>query len=573
MKEDYNENEKRESEKGEKNEKKNKEYSKSLLKTFNNLWNDKETLMSEWQEIAEYIIPYKSTILKKTTRASEAESKLFDTTAQDALLTAAGGLLSWTTPKNGGWFGYVPSNEYKNNLNVRKWLLECTEKAEELLSNSNFYTQRHESLIDKLAFGTSALYCTMDDDGTTYFENIPVGTYVIKENHRGIVDCLMRLIKLSPENALSQFGFDGLPEKVKEQLNKGCEKESEYVHIVQKRKKENVKSGALRKNTEKPFESIYIHKSSAEIVKESGYESFPFFVGRWLNWNGGVKGYGYGPGYGALPEARQLNFYQKMMDIYAEKTVYPPMMVPDSYEGALNTNARGVNYYSGDMGPQRLYPLELTKDLNVALDRIETRKKAVQGKFYTDLWNLFAQRTQQKTATEVLALQEEKIEAISPAFDRDVSEVIIPLMTRLFEMWGSAGLFPPPPSELVSELENGYAKIPNPGITLSGKLALALKNLKNKAGDFQLQRLLGVADANPNVLDVWNWDEWAKTTSINSGVDSSFLNSQEKIDEIRNSRMRAAQQQMMAKTAIDAAKAAGPELTKEFLQNSLLVNK
>lgn len=559
MEKEYKENKNHEKE-----EKQN--YCHVLLKEFDSLWADKESLMSEWQEIAELIVPYKSCILKKTNRPSEAESKLFDTTAQDCLLTAAGGLLSWTTPKNGGWFSFGPTSEYKNNLSVRKWLLECTEKAEELLSNSNFYTQRHESLIDKLSFGISALYSSMDENNNTYFENLPVGTYVVKENQYGIVDYLARIIKLTPVQALSEFEIDALPEKVKEQLKNNCNKESEYVHVVKKRDSKKTKSGKLVKKTQKPFESVYIHRDSKIKVKESGYDSFPFHVGRWLNWNGGVKGYGYGPGYGALPEARQLNFYQKLLDVYAEKTVYPPMMVPDSYEGTLNTNARGINYYSGEMGPERLFPLELTKDVNVALERIEMRKNAIKSKFFTDLWTLFAQRTQQKTATEVLALQEEKIEAISPAFDRDVSEVIIPMMNRLFEMWGSEGLLPPPPQELIQNLEGNFATVPNPAVTMTGKLALALKNIKNKAGDLQLQRLLGVASIKPEVLDVWNWDSWAKTTSFYSGVDSSFINSEKEIEQIRTARAQAQQQQMMMQNMIQAAKAAGPENTKELVQ-------
>lgn len=539
-------------------------------KEYTRLEGDRATLAIEWQNIAEYIAPHKANITKKTTKPTEYEQRLYDTTSIDALQTAAAGLMSWTTPKSQPWFAYEPVRQLASNTRVRKWLGECTSLAQEYLANSNFYTERHESLIDKLAFGTSALYCALDDKGQTYFENLEVGSYCIKENVYGRVDTVMRKLKWPLEKAVQMFGLDNLSQDMQDVFKQGNhDKEYEFLHVVEPRNDNLVSPNVIRAAREKPFASYYIDIQGKKILKESGFDTFPFFVGRWLRWGGQYKAWGYGPGFSVLPEARQLNYYQKMMDIYAGKIVFPPLLVPNTFEGSLDTSMKAINYYSSELGENSIRPLPIQGDLNAGLQRIEARKQAVQSKFYTDLWQMLANRDRQKTATEVIELVNEKLDAISPAFDRDVAEVIEPMLVRLFNLWGSAGMLPQPPEEAITAVEGGFAEVPNPSVMMSGKLALAIRQMQNTNADRQLQRLAQVAQLNPAVMDVWDFDAWAKDTTFNAGVPAQYIKDDETIAQEREMRAQQQMAQQQQQMALEAAKAAGPENIRDLVAGAM----
>lgn len=539
-----------------------------IVSEFKKLSDERVSLDAEWQNIAEYIIPHKANITRKSSRPSELESKLYDTTGIDSLLTAAAGLMNWTTPKSMQWFSFEPTRKYKHNTAIRKWLAECTSLGNEYLANSNFYTQRHESLIDKLAFGTSAMFSQVSDKGETYFENLEVASYVIKENFMGIVDTVLRKIELTAKQAAQQFGEDMLPKCVIEDLQNNHTRKHDYIHICKPREAHNVSTNAIKPTTEKPFASIYIHEATKTIVKESGYDTFPFHVGRWLSWNGIYKGWGYGPGFSVLPEVRQVNYYQKMLDIYAGKVVFPPMLVPDTFEGTLDTSSKAINYYKDNSGgPEAFRQLEVTGNMQIGLERLDTRRKAIHSKFFTDLWQMLATREHQKTATEVIELVNEKLDALSPAFDKDVSEVIEPMLQRMFNLWGINGMLPPPPEEAIELVQNGYASVPNPVITMSGKLALAIKQLKNTTSDRQLQRLMAMSQANPAILDIWNFDAWAKDSSFNAGVDAAYIRDDEEVKQIRDQRAQAQQAQQQQQMMLAAGKVIGPDNIKNLAQN------
>jgi hypothetical protein len=545
------------------------EFIKNKISKYKSLISEREPLLEEWQKIAEYFVPQKANILRTSSKPSEINARIFDTTGIDALLVAAGGLMSWTTPKSSPWFSFSPTGNLRNNTKVQKWLSECTALAQEYLANSNFYTVRHESIIDKLAFGTSCIYSQWDDKlDKVFFSNLEVGTYVISENYHGMVDTVMVMYKLNARQSVGKFGFDNLPDAVKEDYNNNVNKTHDYLHIIEPRDERDVKVGGLSKGDKKPFASIYIHMGSQTVVKESGYDSMPMHCGRWLEWNGLYHGWGYGPGFTALPEARQLNYYQKMLDIYMGKATFPPMLVPDSFEGILDTQAKGINYYNAQVDATSFAQLPVLGNLEAAFNRITVRKDAINSKFHTDLWQMIAKRDQQKTATEVQALLNEKIEALSPAFDRDTDEIVQPMLIRLFNMWASKGKFPIPPEEAIISVEDNMAEIPNPSVEMTSKLALAIKASRNFTADQQMMRIANIASFDPSVFDNVNLDKYVRMTALNSGFPADILNDEEQTENIRNQRAQAAQQQQAAMMMNEQMKAA-PDNVKEKLAGEL----
>ena len=173
---------------------------------------DRMPFLSIWQEIADLMATRSGGINTKVETPDTAkDSALFDTTAGDALLTMAGGLMSWTMPVNEPWFNFEPIRELRGSERTRRWSMECSELAREYLGNSAYYTEAHEDLLSHCGFATSAMYFNIEE-GKLRFEHLPTGSYCIEENAFGVVDTLFREFEWTVEKAEDYFGEENLSE-------------------------------------------------------------------------------------------------------------------------------------------------------------------------------------------------------------------------------------------------------------------------------------------------------------------------------------------------------------------------
>lgn len=514
-----------------------------------------------WQEIAENVFPRKAGIIQKDyTPNNQRDARLYDITALDSLERAVAGYMSWTTPKSTPWFGFSPVRQLAQSEATKNWLAECSRLGAEYIAGSNYYAQRHEYLFDLWGLGTACMFITVDEKGQTRFEKLKPGNYVFQTDQFGLANGLMREFDLTHEQAEAKFGEENLPRHILE-----CEdvtKRFTFVHCVQERDEDDRDGVGFTVAQRKKFGSYYIEKQSKKLVQEGGFDTFPFTVGRFLTWDGidaQMAGeWGYGPGFSVLPEARQMNFMAKMLDVSIEKTVFPPLMVPDTYEGALKTSARAINPYPSGMGPESIVPLNVTGNLEWGMERMKQRAAVIKSRFHLDMFQMFsmnAANNREMTAFEASQLAGEKLEAISPAFDRDSSEHIQPAITRLFGLWAEMGMLPPPPEEAIVQVSPGMVQTPDPVVSMKGRLALALDALSLRSADAQVQKVLAVAPAVPDILDNFNFDFYATEGARLMGCDPKLLRTPEERDQLRQARAQAQQQAAMAQMLKDGSQA------------------
>lgn len=530
------------------------------IKRFDRLKSARQVWDTTWQEIAEYIYPRKAAITQRDyTPNNSRDARLYDTTAMGALERAVAGYMSWTTSKSLPWAEFTPVLSQRNNSDVKNWLRECSMLGAEYIAGSNFYAERHEALFDWWGCGTSCIFSQVLE-GKTRFEKIRLGTFVFEVDAEGRPYCLIRELELTAYQAEKKFGRENLSRRLVDALETEPDRKFEFLHVVEPRdKKDRATGDGFVAAERKAFLSAYIERESRKIVQMSGFDSFPFHIGRFLKWdavNAGNDVWGYGPGFALLPEARQLNFLQKMMDVYAEKSVFPPMMVPDNFEGALKTSARATNYYPSGMAPNGIAPIAMAGDWGIAMDRLKMRQDIVKSRCYLDMFEMFsmnAANNREMTAYEAAQLAGEKLDNISPAFDRDTTETIEPLMVRVFEGWAENGMLPPPPES--AAVQNGrFIEFPNPTVTMTSRLALAIRRLNLRSADEHVQTIFALAPVAPQLLDTVNLDWWAQERARLSGCDPQLLTKQDVLDQTRQA--RAQQQQAMAEAQL-AKEAAG----------------
>jgi len=196
-------------------------------------------------------------------------------------------------------------------------------------------------------------------------------------------------------------------------------------------------------------------------------------------------------------------------------------------------------------------------DYNVGQDRVKMRADAIRAKFHAQLFNMFEGLDGVRTATEINERAAEKITAITPAFSRIANEKHTPMLQSLFGMWMEARMLPTPPPEAVQRISEFVGFVPNPAITFSSRLALAIKSLRNIDADRHIQRIMAIAPIRPEVMEPFDWIKWARGSARDAGVPTDYILDEEVVARNMAAKAQAAAAQAQMQMIEQGAKAVG----------------
>jgi hypothetical protein len=479
-------------------------------------------------------------------------------------MTLANGQLAWMSPLESSWFAFEPQ-PFQDSDEARRWLSKATEIARNELAISNFYVAVHEFYLDRGAFGTACLYVEPGRKRAVNAQVWPVGSFVIDEDENGVVDTVIRDFKLTARQAVQKFGEKNVSEKIRAAAETGGAKSHEryeFLHAIYPRS-DAERDGEKLDAPNMPIASVYVEKDGYHVCQVGGYEEMPVMVSRYLEWGSNMGGmYGWSPAFAALPEARQVNFLQKMLDALAEKMAFPPVLAPDDLEGEIDANAMGVTYFSRDLAASNSLPKEwMTQGrYDIGVQRVQERQKAINTAFHVDLFQMFAQLQKQMTATEVQERAQEKLIQFSPTFARLTTELFNPLLERLFAILLRVGRLGPLqniPQSLIQPLGNGRGYIAPPAVQYASRIALALRALPSMAYQRMLQRLSATVGLAQTVVDNFDFDAAERQTALDDGLPAEFLKPAAAVEQARQARAAAQQKAQQQAAAAQAAEAAG----------------
>jgi len=529
---------------------------------------------TNWQDIATYIQPRKASIqISRSYPDTNTQAQLFTSTAIRANQTLANGMVSMMTPVESPWFAFDAPASQKTSGPVKAWYSECTEIIQALLAASNFYTEVHEMFLDRGGFGTAAMHIDVGNKNLFNFTNLGIGSYALSENDEGYVDSVIREMPMTIKQAVQKFGIDNVSEKTRKKFNdpgnkKGREEKITIIHAIYPRADGEYEAGKIGPEN-MPIASCYVEKEGPHLIEEGGYQEMPTLATRYLKWGDGFV-YGWCPSWFALPDARQLNFLEKMMDALAEKAAFPPMIAPASMEGVttVDVRANGVTYVEGDE-QATLREWQTQGRYDIGKDRVLLKEQAIKEAYHNDLFRMFSEyEGPQITAYEASLKQGEKLIQFSPTNTRLTTEFFNPLLQRLWGIAIRAGVLPPPPEEAVQIGADQKGYIPEPEITYTSRIALAIKSLETEGFLKTIQILLPLAEFKPEVFDYLNFDQATPDIARNNGTPSRWITSDEEVQAIRQGRAAAAEQaqameaQSMAANTIKTAAQAQSETLK-----------
>jgi glutamine synthetase adenylyltransferase len=183
-------------------------------------------------------------------------------------------------------------------------------------------------------------------------------------------------------------------------------------------------------------------------------------------------------------------------------------------------------------------------------------RQAITQHFHSEVFTMVSQLTAggklDRPLTEQIAeLQGEKAAILGTRIGNLQSELLDPIISRVFSIEAAAGRIPSPPDIL---LESVHGPVE---VQYLGPLAQAQTRLNKVRSIMTFNNLIEqIAQRNPTVIDVINSDEEARQLSDAVGYPVSCLRDPREIAKIREQRNKMQQQEREAEIAPKLARAA-----------------
>ena len=521
-----------------------KKLSKEFKANLSQLIEKRSSWEEHWQEVADYFLPRKSDVNTQKTRGDKRNIKVFDSTAIHSLELLASSLHGTLTSSANRWFSLRFKEASMNeDDSAREWIEDSIDKMYLAFSRSNFQQEVFETYHQLICFGTSCLMIEEDEKDIIRFSTRHIKEIYIAEDSRGMVNCIYRRFKISAKAAVEKFGFENLSRSTQNIFKNTPFDEVELCHVVKPRDMYNPKKLDKMNMT---FVSIYFEYNDDFIISVSGFREFPYVVPRYLKASNEV--FGRSPAMASLPDVKVLN---KMVEIQlkaAAKSIDPPLLIPDdSMILPIRTAPGSLNFYRAG-SRDRIEPLNIGANYNLGLNMEDQRRQSIARTFHVD--QLLITENRNMTATEVLQRNEEKLRILGPVAGRLQSELLEPVIIRVFSIMLRNKLFSPAPQILNGqEIDVEYVS----------PLAIAQKSQELSS----IMRGMEIFGSISQITPITDWlDEAGLVKQIikTLGLPAKMIKSDSEVEELKAQRQQqqAEQAQMMqamqeAKVAKDAA--------------------
>lgn len=533
----------------------------TILQNDKSLSSQNANWRSYFQELADFCIPRKANVTSMRYKGDRLDMNfLFDSTAILSVQTAVSGLQSHLTNQAAKWFDYQATN--RNLMRVKAnamWFYEVTETVQDIMSRTNFYRITKEFYTDTIVFGTSPIFSEKDPLQFSRYRSIPIGEINLEEDFQGRVQALYWTFKLNPVQAYTVWG-DKAGKTVCEtwQSPDKCFDDLEFMLYVGPREQRDAsKLGVMNM----PYEAKWISKKDMHLIDESGFEEFPFHVGRW--WKPNDDCFGFSPAMNALCEIKLRNAQKKTAMRRAMKETDPPLDVPSKgYVLPLNLNPAAMNYRDAKLNADngvRAFGVG-SGDFSITKEMMAEVKATIEQSFFVPLFQAFSQITKQMTVPEVQERIREGMVLLGPIVGDFFDDVFGPLLIRTFNIYQRQGLLPPAPESLQGQ---DFSVVSTSTLSRVQREA-ELGSIRGFYSDVGL-----IGTAKPAALDYLNEDKTVPIIAKIRQINPELVRSDAEVEQIRKQRAQIEQMAQgldlahkgaaIAKTTAEAGKAAMPQ--------------
>ena len=518
---------------------------------------------SVWEDIARFVVPKRVNFEIDTNRQAERPKDVYSSVGGQALDLMCNGLIGYLVSRTSPWMRtMVQDRRLMEYPEVRQYCQDCDEALYSEFDRSNFYDIMSEVFHDGGGPGTADVH--VDEDITRSRINYTarhLKEVYLADDRYGTVDTVIRRYQMTAKQIIEEFrAKDGdddnrLGEDFVDQ-NKDClYKPYVVIHAVYPRKERDLTKDD---NRNKRYAVVYMLEKGSILLRESGLDEMCDVVWRWDK--NADEVYGRSPAWTALADILRANRISRDLLRLGEYTVNPAVQYPARIENRISLMPGGKNPYRDPN--EIIQPIKLG-EYPVGHDRETVIIQNIREAFFVDFFLGLQQVTKTMTVPEVLERQSEKATVLSSAVGRIDSELLDPLIDKTFRIAQEAGRMPDIPEVLLEQ--NAIIKY-----DYIGPLAQILNRTFATGGVKRaLESVLPYMQAFPDMLDLINGDELAKSLMVGYGMPEKVIRRDEEVAQIRQA--RAMQQAALQKQqALESLGKAAPGLNQQAQEGSIL---
>lgn len=398
------------------------DVAKQYIQSYQKAKAFRENWVPLFEECYEYALPQRESFYYEEA-GQRRDDKIFDETAVVGVQEFASRLQSGLVPNFARWADLMAGSEVPPDQReaIDNELDEVTEYVFEVLQNSNFSQEVHESFMD-LAVGTGVL-CVEEGDAINpvNFSAIPLPHVVLDTGPDDKIDHVYRERKKVKFDHLSiMYPKGNFDPKVTSLM--GSDRETTVLEVVCR--------DYSKKNEEAYFHyAICMTTKTMLYSKEmTGLGSNPFVCFRWGKCAGEI--YGRGPLLNALSAIKTTNLTIELILENAQMSISGIYQMED--DGVINPDT--INLVPGSiipkaMGSAGLQPINAAGRFDVAQLVLSDMRLNIKRALYNDM--LGNPDKTPATATEVAERMGDLARRMGSAFGRLQAELVQPVLQRV----------------------------------------------------------------------------------------------------------------------------------------------
>ncbi len=510
---------------------------------------------SMYQNVADLFFPRESNIISLKTAGEELGSGLIDPTGRMANEEMASGFSIILFPSGQRFYNIVMADRRLNDIEiVKRTLGQYTDISHEKRANSNFMLQANNTLLSLSAFGTGNMFSEWLPGTGLNYRDYDVGMYVIFENSKGLIDGVMIEFEFTADQATEEWG-DKAGATVIEAMEKDETQQKKFKFIWSVRPRKNRQSFLIDK-LNMPFEDLIVNRVDKVVVREDGFNEFPFSVSRWAT--SSSEKWGRGRGTMGLPVARGLQTIKRDWLECGNKWNNPAREVLESFEGEVRVFPNANNFVA-EIPSIRAIDQGVRGNFPFSTETLETERDELRKIMFNDVFvQLRDLKGDRRTTLEIRERLIEGLQRLGTPFGRLQAEWLTPMVTRDIMLLLRNGQLPPLPPEMQGKSFK---------IEYVGRLALQLKGQQARGW----QQWVGIGVELEGVfpaLDNVRIDQGYRRLGETLGVSVEDMATQDEIDDKREQRAADIAEQKALELAQVAGQAYG-QTTKAPEEGSL----
>lgn len=455
----------------------------------------------------------------------------YDDTAVWANQMFANGLASNLIPRARRWMFLrvrdVPSADLNNEQLLALESLTNMFMHDFSLPQANFYGANHEAFSNLGSYGTAPVEQCIRNGVVTYKAR-PLQDTFFDVDENDIPNTVYFRRYVTGRQMLRQFpnadtieGFNSKDLSRRYELWYTCEPSEDH----------RARKGG-RFGPERPYTVTWWSPNLKEALEVDGISYFPYRFGRWGKQSD--ENYGRSPAMTCIKQIKGLNAMRKNA-LKSSSYLNSPTLAVEEESIMLPMQFGENQVIEYTQGSQLPTPIEIGAQPSYLLEMIRDYKDTVIRSFFVDQ----ILREQKKERQSVLEIQDERgqmLQQLSPMIGRLESDLLGPQIETHFELKARMGKLPEMPASLDgAELEVVYTSPASQAQYAAGIADMSAF----------IQDITPLAQADPTIVEGVNGREMLDEYARLRNLSPRMIRTEEQLEQIREQRAQAEQQQQM----------------------------